>query len=153
MKKAILLLLIGVSFLGFANFALAEIIILPNPLCPQGLIPAGQLNAGAPVNPNNCITGVVQLVIVITNFIFGIIGALAVLMFVWAGILFVTTGANPGNVDHAKHVLIYAIIGLAIALGGTGLVAVVTAVIGGAPPTGGGGGFISYRSLLLGTNL
>lgn len=58
------------------------------------------------------------------------IGALAVLMFVWGGILFVTSAGNEGRIGTAKKIIIYAAIGTGIALAGFGLIELVATIIG-----------------------
>ncbi len=128
-KKAAIFLISFTVLLGMSTIAAAATISLPNPLCPNPL-PAG----------STCINSFPLLITTIINFLVGLIASLAVLLFVWAGILFVTAGADPSNVQKAKHAVMYGVIGLAIALAGTGLVAVIQGVIGVAPgsvPDGG----------------
>lgn len=72
----------------------------------------------------------------IAKYIGGLIAALATVMFVWAGILFVISAGNPGKIESAKKVAIYAIIGVAIALAGIGIVDLTAEIIGA---EGGGG--------------
>lgn len=117
--KKVFALLVCMTVLGSFALTAAAAISLPNPLCPNG--------AGS----SGCVDSLPTLIQNITNYIFGVIGALAVLMFVWAGILFVSSGGNPGQITKARHALIYAVIGAAIALAGTGLVAVIREVITG----------------------
>lgn len=64
------------------------------------------------------------------NYVFGFIGALAILVFVWAGVLFITSAGNAGQIDKAKKALLYAVIGSAIALAGTGLIELVKSILG-----------------------
>lgn len=59
----------------------------------------------------------------------GIIAALAILMFLIAGLLFITAGIVPGNYDKAKSALWYGAIGVAVALAAEGLVQVIQEVI------------------------
>jgi len=118
-NKAAIFLLSSAAFLGMATVAAAATITLPNPLCPNPL----------PANAT-CIDSFPLLITTIINFLMAIIASLAVLMFVWAGILLLTAGADPANVQKGKHAIIYGIIGLAIALSGAGLVAVIQGVIG-----------------------
>ncbi len=123
-KKVLPFLLVALVFVAFAGFALAAadpIISLPNPLCPGG---AGSAN---------CIDSFRTLITQITSYIFTIVGLLAVLMFIWAGILFLTSAGSPEKIAKAKEALKWAVIGVAIAAAGTGLVAVIKAVIGNGP--------------------
>jgi hypothetical protein len=72
-----------------------------------------------------------KLVTNITNYIFGVIGALAVLMFVYAGILFVISAGSEEKIGKAKKAAIYAAVGAAIAIAGAGLVATIKQVLQG----------------------
>jgi hypothetical protein len=122
MKKSLLLMLMCVMLLGTASFVLAaNVVTLPNPLCPGGAGSAG------------CIDSIPRLISQIATYISTIVGALAVIMFMWAGICFLLSGAMPSYLEHGKHALIWAIIGTAVALAGVGLIAVITAVIGNPP--------------------
>ena len=96
-------------FLGSAGFALAQV-TLPNPLTA------------------NSIT---NLICSIAVYVSSIVGTLAVLMFIWAGILYLTGGAKPDNIQRANKAVLYASIGLAIALIGTGLIALISFIVGG----------------------
>lgn len=73
----------------------------------------------------------VDLIKAIVSYISTIIGTLAVLMFVIAGIMFVTSAGNSSKIDQAKKTAIYAAIGVAIALAGGGLIALVQLIITG----------------------
>lgn len=122
MKKILIFFLVFTSFLGIAGLALADTITLPNPLCPGGPGSVG------------CIDSIPLLIEKITLFVRNVIGGVAILMFVIAGILFVVSAGNPGKIETAKKMAIYAAWGVAIALAGTALVQVIKAVIG-APAT------------------
>ena len=124
MKKNLIFLLVCMVLLGSTGVALAAnpIISLPNPLCIGG---AGSAN---------CINSFETLVAAISRFVLIVISGLATLMFMWAGILFLTSGANPGNAEKAKHALMWAVIGVAVVAAGSGLILVIQAVIG-TPPT------------------
>ena len=121
-----LLLASVVSVAGWSVFATpamaANDVTLSNPLCPSGAL------------GDNCVDTFGKLITKIIKFISEVVGALAVLMLVVAGIFFVLAGAKPENVTRAKQIAIYAVLGLAIALAGTGLVFVVEGVIV-VPPT------------------
>lgn len=121
MNKKLLFFLLIIVFLGFSGAVFAETISLPNPLCPAGAV------------GNNCIDSFPRIVNQITTFISTIIGSLAVLMFMYAGILFATSAGNEAKLGQAKQVLIWAIIGVVVSLAGAGLIAVVTTVIGTTP--------------------
>ena len=52
----------------------------------------------------------------IISILFWIIGILAVIVIIYAGIIFITAAGNPGKVAQAKTMIIYAVIGLAVAI-------------------------------------
>ena len=54
--------------------------------------------------------------------IYPIIGAIAVLMFIIAGIVMITSAGNPQRVANARKTMIYAAIGLVIALSVTSII-------------------------------
>src|SRR3989344_839999 len=123
-KKYIISLLLLVSVVGVSAFAFVSPalagdanVTLRNPLCVTG------------ATGNACVDSFTILITKILTFVTEVVGALAVLMLVVAGIFFVLAGANPENVNKAKQIALYAIIGLAIALAGRGLMTVVTAII------------------------
>ena len=73
---------------------------------------------------------IIDLIDNIGNWIFTIVLSLAAIFLIVAGWLFVTAGGNPENVAKARQMLINALIGVAVALGAKGLVAVVGALLG-----------------------
>lgn len=110
MSKYILVLALTYTFfIGFANSAYAQI-FLPNPL-----------SAGS----------FLELIENITAYISTVVGALAVLMFIISGIVFLSSAGNPGKIEQAKKIAIYAAVGTAIALAGQGLIQLVAFIIGG----------------------
>ena len=80
-----------------------------------------------------CANDFPTLITKITGYIFDIMKALAVLMLVWAGILFVTAAGKADQIEKAKKALFWALIGAAIALAGDGLIAFVKVIIGEPP--------------------
>lgn len=57
-----------------------------------------------------------QLIMNIVKWLLGFVGALAVLMIVVAGIIYITAAGDEGRVDSAKRYLLYAIVGLIVAI-------------------------------------
>lgn len=123
MRKIFPILAICLAGLTIWSSAAGGVITLPNPLCPNMQNPC--------VSSPTCICNFNDLIARISQFIFTIIGALAVLMFLIAGIMFVISAGNPEKIGTAKKIAIYAAIGLAIALAGNGLIQVVQEVITG----------------------
>lgn len=66
----------------------------------------------------------------------GIVAALAVLMIVVAGILYMTSAGDQGRVETAKKAVTAAIIGLALALAAPALLKEIYGVLGAAQPAG-----------------
>ena len=64
----------------------------------------------------------------ITKAVIVIAGSMAVLMFTIGGFRYVTSSGNPVQLQRAKHTLLYAAIGLAIAIGSLVLGSIVTAL-------------------------
>lgn len=57
---------------------------------------------------------VMELVINFGKFLLGIVGSLALLMFVYGGFTWLTSGGEPGKIDAGKKILINSVIGIAI---------------------------------------
>ena len=110
MKKNLILLFVTLIFLGSAVSISAQVITLPNPLA---------------------VDNFTDLIANIVTYITGLIAGIAVLVFIWAGILYLTSGANPSNIQKANKAVLYAIIGLGIALAGTGLIVLIQTIITG----------------------
>lgn len=68
---------------------------------------------------NNCSSGssssVDNLVKNVTNLISYIVGAVAVIVIIFAGFRFITAGGDQNTVSSARNMLLYAIVGLVIA--------------------------------------
>jgi len=73
---------------------------------------------------------VIRLLPTIIKWVFGFLIGIVVLMIIIAGYLFVTGGGNPEQIGKARNFLMYALIGLAIAVLSRGLVALVQMIIG-----------------------
>ena len=59
----------------------------------------------------------------ITGVVFGIVAAISVLMIVISGVKFVTSNGNPESVSKARNTMIYAVVGLVVALSAEAIVA------------------------------
>ena len=59
-----------------------------------------------------------------------IVGLLAVLMGLYAGILFITGGGDTAKIEKARGILLYAIVGIVVAIIAFGLVAISKALVG-----------------------
>lgn len=74
----------------------------------------------------------------VTNVLLFVVGALAVIMIIFGGIRYVTSGGNASSVTAAKNTILYAIVGLIIAFLAF---AAVNWVLGALNPGSGGAGF------------
>ena len=61
----------------------------------------------------------------ILSIVFGVLGALAVLMIVISGLRFVVAHGDPQEVAKARKTILYALAGLVVALSAEGIVALV----------------------------
>ena len=56
----------------------------------------------------------IELVVTFTNWILAVGAEVAVVMVVYAGYLFITGGTNDKDIEKAKKILIYSVIGLVV---------------------------------------
>lgn len=88
----------------------------------------GRGGSGGLKNPLSGISSIDQFVVAILNKIVLPIGAVVVVIFIiYSGFLFVTARGNESQLEKAKHVFLYVIIGSAILLGSV----IISGVIGG----------------------
>lgn len=62
-------------------------------------------------NPEERLNSLVASVI---NLFSVVVGIVAVMMIIWGGFKYITSGGDPGNVTGAKNTILYAIVGLVI---------------------------------------
>lgn len=73
----------------------------------------GGLNATGQTAQNVSADGIV---LKITNVLLFIVGAASIIMIIWGGIKYVTSGGDSAGVTSAKNTILYAVIGLVVAL-------------------------------------
>lgn len=61
----------------------------------------------------------------VLSFVFGIVGALALVMITVSGLRYITSSGDPQSASKAKNGIVYSLIGLAIALTAEAIVAFV----------------------------
>lgn len=96
----------------------------PTPSCPAGS--AGCLTN--PLNPNNDANGISTpqaLIGKIINAILGIVGSLALLMFVYGGLTWMTSSGSQEKVKKGRDIIVWSAIGLAIIFASYGLVRIL----------------------------
>ena len=72
----------------------------------------------------------VNTITYITNWIFYLLMIAVVLMFIIAGVMYLTAGAKPDNAKKAKSMMLYAILGLVVALVAKLIPSVVRLIVG-----------------------
>jgi len=113
MNRKILLFNIAICLLLVSNFALA--VTITNPLAPGGVWTFGDL-----------IGKIIQAVS-------GVVAGLAIIMFMIAGILFLTSAGSPEKLTKARTAAVYATVGLTIAIAAAGIVQLIQQVTGATP--------------------
>ena len=107
MRKVIILLLLVVI-----SFSFFSLIVMANGSPPR---------LDNPLSSSN----IKQLIEKITDTVTKVIGTLAVIMLLIAGILFLTSAGDPNRMGTARTCLFYAIIGIAVALGAKAVTEVI----------------------------
>lgn len=72
------------------------------------------------------------MITTIGNWMFGILLGLAVLFLLYAAFTYLRAGGDPGKVDEAKNIIIYAIIAIVVAVLAKGIVMLAQSLIPGA---------------------
>jgi len=92
----ILIIVLAIIFsVSFVSCVTAAKVKLPDPLGGQG-------------------DDIPTLVGSIINYVFGIIGVLALVMFIYGGIMWMTSGGTPDKIKKGRDTLVWAILGLAL---------------------------------------
>ena len=66
----------------------------------------------------NCgFNDIIGIFINAADYLFGILGALALLFFIYGGLVWLTSGGSAGQIDKGKKILLGAVIGMLLALG------------------------------------
>ena len=68
---------------------------------------------------------VIQIIINITNFIWAVFMVITVIAFLVAGFFYITAAGDPTKVTRANKMVLYSIIGVAVALLSGGMVALI----------------------------
>ena len=97
------------------------------------IVPGGSLtdanNIGSTGNVTNTDT-LVGVIMGLVNWMAWFVGLMAVLTGLYAGILFITAGGNAETVTKARNILLYAIVGIAVAILAFSLVTISQSVFG-----------------------
>ena len=79
-------------------------------------------------DPRNVIANVIQVVL-------GLVGILALVMFIYGGISLMISGGNPEKIKKARNVLIWAVVGLALIFSSYGILQFIFSTLTGATTT------------------
>ncbi len=104
------------------------------PACAPGTNQTYSFNIPNPLKGG--VTDFSSLVKIIAQWIFNLAIPIAVAMIVYAGILFLTSAGDTSKVTKARQVLMYAVVGLAIILIGSGFITLIQSILelGGTTP-------------------
>ena len=125
MKKALSVMFVFALALSLSSVAFAQ--APGSTVGPTGGILPGSLGTqGTITSTATLVTTIMGLV----NWIAWAVGLVAVVMGMYAGILFITAGGDAAKVSTARNILLYSIIGIAVAVLAFGLVAVSRSLFG-----------------------
>lgn len=79
-------------------------------------------------------TGLRGIILTIINFFLTFLGLLAVIMVIYGGFLYVSSAGNEENVNKAKKILIYAVIGIIVIIISFALINTLLGAAGGERP-------------------
>jgi len=127
--------IIGVSVIGFAQPAHADICDAMGGL-PAALLPGCSQGTGQPTSLFGGTNAIIPRVI---NLLLFIVGILAIIMLIYGGIRYVISGGNNERVKDAKNTILYAIVGLIVAILGYAIVNWVVANVGSGSNSGSSG--------------
>ena len=100
-------LVIGLAAVFMDTPALAQVV--------QGGVPAGAESARGESQPAN-LFGQSGMFETITNVLLYLIGAISVIMVIVGGLRYVLSGGNSANITAAKNTILYAIVGVIVAI-------------------------------------
>lgn len=132
---------LGVTMMVFGSYVVFGIFQISCAALPGGSLdlPGGSnLNLPGGSNPGSSwsignfikANSFIELVNRIAGFIATIAVAIAVIMIVWSGIMFLTAGGDENKVTTAKRAITWSVIGLAIALIGRGFTTIIQDILG-----------------------
>ena len=119
MKKIIFGLFLSLMIVSFV--AIPQVIAQTDP-CPGG-------SGTCLCNPLGSINTPQALIGRIIDTVLGVVGSIALLMFVYGGIIWMTSSGSPEKVKSGRDTLVWSAIGLAIIFSAYGLVRVIIGAI------------------------
>jgi hypothetical protein len=97
----------------------------------MGMLPAATARAQSfeVTSPVRSINDLGDLIDVVTRNLLEIAIPIAVLMYIWAGIKYMTSRGNPDGIKKAHDIMLYTTIGLVILLIGSGFVTLIQSIL------------------------
>ena len=97
-----------------------------------GIIIVPQVSANCPAGSTNCLTNPLgsintpqALIGKVINAVLGVVGSLALLIFVYGGLIWMTSSGSPEKIKQGRDTLLWAAIGLVVIFSAYGLTRVV----------------------------
>jgi hypothetical protein len=87
------------------------------------------VSAQEPPTPIKNTGDIIRVLNNVRNVIWAILGVIVVIMFIWAGVTFVTAEGDPGKVEKARNRILYGVIGIIIGLLAGGILLLVQSVM------------------------
>ena len=77
---------------------------------------------------------VVELIILVSDWIFNIAGSLIVILIIYSGVRFLISRGNPSEIQKARGILYWALVGFAVVMIGKGFIYLVESILNGVKP-------------------
>jgi len=85
------------------------------------------MTAAADPTPPTTLQGLINAIKTPIWLIFGFI---ALICFVYAGIIFLTAGGNPDKIEKARSAVLYGVVGIVVGVIAYGIVAIISGILG-----------------------
>ena len=108
------------------------------PTAPDGDINVKGLDFGFKINPPNSWTNISDMLASLANFVFQLGTMLAVILIVYNGFLYMTSGGDVSKTKKARMGIFYSVLGLGVLIIGKGFVSLIMSLIDALGKSGGG---------------
>jgi hypothetical protein len=115
---------------------LVTAVITPAPVFGLSLMDVINGNYRGQGQPDALFDGSTAIIPRIINLMLFIVGILAIIMLIFGGIRYAVSGGDKNRVDNAKNTILYAIVGLIVAILGYAVVNWVVSVVGSGAGSG-----------------
>jgi hypothetical protein len=120
----LMVVLFSSLFIFSVNISLADE-ILPQPTDSNGCPSGYSGNCG-----DYTLNDFIQIAVNVANWILSIVGSLALLMFIYGGVMFLISGGNQERVAKAKQIILGAVLGLVIVFASYMIIVFVAMALG-----------------------